>query len=343
MPTTQPSVRAPWSAVPGEGSTVAERLAWYVDVARLAPSKHNSQPWRFVLRDDALLLWPDLGRALPLTDPTHRELLLSCGAAVHLAWVAARSLGHELEIAWLPESGSTLLARLTEGPSFEVADDAQELLAAVASRRTDRGPLDATHLSAQLPFELQAAAFSQSSDLRLVVTQADRKRLSDLVLQADRIMVRSGNTDEELADWRRFDGDIRLDGVPMDRTRGPRASYRAEFVQRDFGAGAGTPAAMDRDGPDAALVVVLSTPGDKTIDWLIGGRALAAVLLQATRHGAHASYLNQPCEVEALRGLLRADLRIAGYPQVIVRIGVGGDVAPAPRRETRQILTQDTR
>lgn len=343
MPTTQPTVCAPWSAVPGEASTVDDRLAWYVDVARLAPSKHNSQPWRFVLRDGALLLWPDLGRALPLTDPMHRELLLSCGTAVHLAWVAARSLGRELDIAWLPEPGSTLLARLTEGRAIEVPDDAQDLLAAVASRRTDRGPLDATLLSAQLPFELQAAAFSQSSDLRLVVTEADRKRLSDLVLQADRIMVRSGNTDEELADWRRVAGDTRLDGVPLDRTRGPRASYRAEFVQRDFGAGAGSAAAMDRDGLDAPVVAVLSTSGDKSIDWLVGGRALAAVLLHAARHGANASYLNQPCEVEALRGLLRSDLGIAGYPQVIVRIGVGGDVAPAPRRETRQILTQDTR
>lgn len=333
----------PWTAPPTQGSTVDDRLAWYVEVARLAPSKHNSQPWRFVRRDGALLLWPDLQRALPLSDPMNRELLLSCGAAVQLAVVAAQSLGHSLLVSWLPEAGSTLLARLTEGPPQPVRPDAAALLAAVAERRTDRGPLDASVLSRSLGFELQAAAFDHVVDLRLVVTPAERTTLADLVTQADRMLVRDGGIDVELASWQRVPSDQRRDGVPVDHTRGAAASYRAEFVQRDFGMGHARRPAMDGDGPDAPLIAVLCTEADQALDWLVAGRALASVLLQAQVRGAHASYLNQPCEVPSVRHALRSALGLTGHPQVVLRIGAGSEVSATPRREARQVLTRDDR
>ena len=51
--------RAPWPVPPAQGAEQAERLAWYAAVARWAPSKHNSQPWLFVVRGSSLELWTD--------------------------------------------------------------------------------------------------------------------------------------------------------------------------------------------------------------------------------------------------------------------------------------------
>lgn len=327
-----------WPAEPEQGSTPEQRLAWCAAVARWAPSKHNSQPWRFVVRDGALWVWPDLTRSLPLTDPAQRELVMSCGAAVQLAVVAAGALGYDLEVTWTPEPGTTLLARLSEGRQRPVTQQDRLLLAAAATRRTDRGPLDATTLPPSFRFELQSAAEACGGHLRLIATPAERTQLAELIAQADRLLVRDGSVDEELAAWRRGPEDLRGDGVPVDHTRGPAASYRAEFVQRDFSAGSGT-YSMDRPGLDAPLVAVLSTQGDTTQDWLRGGRALAAVLLHAATLGASSSYLNQPCETPALRHLLGAGFSIPGHPQVVLRIGIGGTVRPTPRRQLGQVLT----
>ncbi len=322
-----------------QAATLHERLAWYAEIGQLAPSKHNSQPWRFLVRDGALWLWPDLSRALPLTDPSQRELLLSCGAAVHLACVGAHAAGYELEVDWLPEPGSELLARLREGARRPEASAQQDqlLLRAAHQRRTDRGPLDASTLPPSAPFLLQQAAFALGADLHLVTTDATRATLADLVQQADRQLVRSGRVDEELADWRRGPGDPRRDGVPTTHTRGADASYRAPFVQRDFAQGAGAAPIMDRAGVDAPLVAVLGTWGDSAGDWLAGGRALGAVLLLAESLGAHASYLNQPCEVPALREHLQTGLGMRSHPQVVLRLGVGGDVPATARRHAVEV------
>ena len=333
----------PWAPAPPEDATLDDRLAWYVEVARFAPSKHNSQPWRFVLRDGALLVWADAERALPLTDPSGREQLLSCGAAIELAVVAAASVGRQLAVTWIPDPGGTLLARLTETGSRVATDDDAALLAAAATRRTDRGPLDAGPLSPSTPFELQRAAFGHGAELRLVVTSADRQQLADLVTQADRMLARGGLADAELVSWRRAPGDASEDGVPASHTRGVAASYRAEFVQRDFGAGMGVDPAMDREGADAPLVGIICTTADQAVDWLVAGRALAAVLLRAQVLGAHASYLNQPCEVVTVRSALQHALGLSGHPQVVLRLGAGGDVTATPRRDLELVLTKSPR
>ena len=53
-----------------------------VEYAALAPSGHNTQPWRFRLRGGGAELLADRTRALPVVDPDDRELVISCGAAL---------------------------------------------------------------------------------------------------------------------------------------------------------------------------------------------------------------------------------------------------------------------
>jgi len=84
------------------------------------------------------------------------------------------------------------------------------------------------------------------------------------------------------------------------------------------------PAAHDRAGIDNPLVGILCTSTDSRVDWLRCGRALMAVLLEATMAGANASYLNQPLELPRTRDLLRAELNLPGPPQLILRLGAGG-------------------
>ena len=65
-----------------------------------------------------------------------------------------------------------------------------------------------------------------------------------------------------------------------------------------------------------------------------------AVLLEATMAGANASYLNQPLELPRTRDLLRAELNLPGPPQLILRIGAGGVVAPTPRLAADDVVTR---
>lgn len=59
-----------------------------VEVATRAPSLHNSQPWLWVYRAGRLELHLDHSRAVPNTDMSGREALISCGAVLDHVRVA---------------------------------------------------------------------------------------------------------------------------------------------------------------------------------------------------------------------------------------------------------------
>ncbi|MEO6204214.1 MAG: hypothetical protein ABIO67_02355, partial [Mycobacteriales bacterium] len=143
-------------------------------------------------------------------------MTVSIGAALQLACVAARAHGFSPEVRLLPDGPAGCLARLVEaGPTLATEHDLA-MLAAIPTRRTDRGPLDAAGLDQGLPFRLQAAASAIGAELRLVSTPGDRRTLAALVERADRQLAQRGKVQEELSGWVREPGDSRPDGVPTD-------------------------------------------------------------------------------------------------------------------------------
>lgn len=68
----------------------------------LAPSSHNTQPWRFCTSGDRVELYADRTRALPFNDPEDRELTISCGCALMNTRVAAAEAGLAMSAEVLP-------------------------------------------------------------------------------------------------------------------------------------------------------------------------------------------------------------------------------------------------
>src|SRR5258707_4180622 len=57
-------------------------MAFLVATAARAPSVHNTQPWKFRVRRNAVELLADPSRKLHRIDPVGRELMISCGGAL---------------------------------------------------------------------------------------------------------------------------------------------------------------------------------------------------------------------------------------------------------------------
>ena len=94
-----------------------------VELACLAPSVQNTQPWRWEIAHQSIELYSDEHRRLPVTDPEGRSLVISCGAALHHAQVAARALGWAPSVTRLPDGpDGDLLARVVLEPRASGAD-----------------------------------------------------------------------------------------------------------------------------------------------------------------------------------------------------------------------------
>ena len=78
-------------------------LVTAVEHALRAPSVHNTQPWKWRITGDTVQLHADWNRHLVATDPDRRDLVVSCGAALHHLLVALAAQGLEAEVDRIPD------------------------------------------------------------------------------------------------------------------------------------------------------------------------------------------------------------------------------------------------
>lgn len=326
--TTQRRPRLGPHGFPLDGTT-AEKLRWALPYALQAPSSHNSQPWRFTLADDALELWADRTRALPVVDPHDRELTISCGAALLHLRVALRKAEEVPEVTLLPGGDDDLLARIAltgrrdEPPLREKQD-----FWSIRKRRTNRGRFKPERVADELLAELVGLVQAEGASLTVVDDDGLRTELGRLIAEADRLQDADPSFRRELASWLHPARSQARDGM---------AASRSPFVRR-FDWGKGRAAKDEQLAVGSPVLAVLTTTDDRPADWLTAGQALARLLLRATTSDLAASFLNQPVEVPALRERLAA-LVGGGTPQLVLRLGYPTSVpAPTPRRDLADVL-----
>ncbi len=303
-----------------------EQAQWRELVARavLAPSSHNTQPWQFVVRGGALELHADRTRALPVNDPEDRELTISCAAALMNLRAGAAAAGLVAGVEIEPDPASDLLAMVRCAPG-ESDGELARLAGAIDLRHTAREPFAARPLDVALLGRLTNAAGAEGAALRWVDGRQTREQIADLVAEGDRIQFADRRWRRELAAWMhpaRAD-----DGLPVERFGGA-----VRFVVSRFNVGGSTAGKDEVFALHAPALGVLSTPGDERGDWMAAGQALQRLLLTAAAEGVQVGYLNQPCQVAALRPRLRELAGGEGEPQLVLRLGHPLGEPPAHRR-----------
>lgn len=302
---------------------------YLLDAATRAPSSHNTQPWRFARAGDAIEVFADRSRGLPVNDPHDRELLISCGCALGNLEAAARALGAAPRVETMPDGpDADRLARVHLAPVSAVP--AGGVPVAIAARCTHRGDVAPDGPDAALEARLQD---TRIDDVHLCIPgAAARDRAAVLVERGDRAQWDDPRWRRELALWMRTRPAPDGLAVPAGIAPLTRAVVRAA----DLGGAVGPrDAASVRAAPWLAIV---ATRTDDPAAWLATGRVLQHVLLEAAAAGFQAAWFNQPIQVEALR----ADLAVLCgglYPQVMFRLGrpLGRVAARSARRSVAEV------
>jgi nitroreductase len=316
-----------------------------VEHALRAPSVHNTQPWRWRICPEAVELHTDWNRHLPATDPDRRDLVLSCGAALHHLQVASSAQGLAVEVDRLPDPenfGHLATVAIRQGPA-DPADPA--LFPAIHRRRTDRRrmshrPVPAVHLRTLVEHARRAGAL-----LVPVTGAAMRQRLTAALTEAAHRQEFTPGYIAELQLWtRRYAG--ARDGVSAATVAQPPAGLMGEPPLRRFPRGQlSQPRQLPGHGraDDAAELLVIATADDDPLDWLRAGEATSAVLLAATHMGLATTPLSQAVEVEMSRRELQQEvLHVPEHPQLIIRVGWpasgAAELPVTPRRDLSSVL-----
>jgi nitroreductase len=298
-----------------------------------APSLHNSQPWRFRLRDGAIEVLADPSRQLAVADRAGWAVRIACGAATYNARLALATTGTPAEVVLRPAGAEpNVMARLTPGPARPGTYREGDLYAAIAKRYSNRQPFWPDSVPSPTRARLIEAARAEAGWLTLLVGSTALSGFAEIAQSADRVLRRDRDYQGELFGW--VQADAAPDGVPV--TAGaPLAEPGDLLPQRPYAERRRGPG---RDFEPEPLVAVLGTAGDMPADHLAAGQALQRVLLTVTDAGLASSMFSQPIEVPAARDQLRRSLGRLGVPQMALRIGYGRPGRPTPRRPLADVL-----
>jgi nitroreductase len=301
-----------------------------LELATYAPSIHNSQPWRWVLGPHSIHLHTDRRRWLPVTDADGRDLIVSCGAALHHLTVALAAGGVRSTVHRLPNpAAGDHLAAIELQPGPGVATDV-DVADSIVHRRTDRRRYLDWEVPAAFVDELTERAARYGAVLRPITDAGARHRIVEAMFMAAHEQENLPGYHTETALW--SGGRSGDDGVPAANLLHDAAGS-GDGIARRFSEGM---IMQPGDDPDGALLMVLGTASDDTLSRLRAGEALSAVLLHATQLGLATSPLSQPLEVASARRMLNEDV-LGGTltAQIVLRVGwrpTGPALPMTPRR-----------
>jgi hypothetical protein len=308
--------------------------------ATLAPSIHNSQPWRFVVRPGGLDLYADRTRTAPVVDPHGRQLAISCGAALFTARVALAAAQFDVVTSLLTEPAEPdLLASISVvGVAPSLDEMARRLDAATERRHSNRRQFGPELIPDDVRDVVTHAAEVEGAWLQPVRDLDDRVSLATLTQHAEALQAADAAYRYELRTWTAGDPN-RDDGIPASAIPSATGPAHDDIPIRDFDThGIGVLPAETRSRLTQSMFV-LGTAGDQLRDWLVAGQALGRVLLELTSAGWVASILSQVVELPITREQLRTQLRLTGNVQLLLRAGVAEPTPSTPRRPLDDAIT----
>ncbi len=337
---------APWRDA---GLSQGDPRLFIVEHAVLAPSPHNRQPWIVeLLPDGVMVLYCDLDRRLPQTDPQDRQIVIGLGAFVELASLAASRLGLGLAVMPFPEGepGPRLdarpIARL-EPVSAQVPPD--PLFAHVRERRSTKKPFDAAR---PVPPDAVAALERLSGGEVAVAVVADPARVAtirDLTWQAWQIEAATPRTHRESVDLMRIgrrEIEANPDGISLG---GPVLEALALAGSLTREAMASPESIAWRQGFEMYRAMLAATGAYLTVTAVDSGRAgqlaagraylranLLAASLGLSLHPVSQALQEFP-EMDGTRVALDRALGVASPARLhmLARLGYGPAVPPSPR------------
>lgn len=315
-----------------------------------APSILNTRPWQVdQVAADRIELRPEWARHLPVIDPRHRELLISCGAALFNLRMAIRVAGHDAAVWLLPDeqTGETAvcahcgqrcgLGKIIASVEIEIhrthpaTRTEQRLYAAIRRRHTVREPFRQA-VPVKLLTELERVARMEGADARLL-HRAETRRLLRGIAAVNKELAFDQSYLAELTRWTGNGSSSGGLGVP-DTALGPMPTSRRRPLVRDLGLLSHPDRRRDKFEKHPQLIV-LETKTDTPSDWIHTGQALQRLLLTATCHDVEASFLTQQLELED-RKILNPQFAQRWMPwpeheQMVIRVGAQHAAAASGR------------
>ncbi|MGD1993387.1 MAG: nitroreductase family protein [Anaerolineae bacterium] len=325
----------PWTIseddFPSQGSS-AEKLTFLLRYAILAPSSHNTQPWRFDVADDEIRIFVDKSRWLKVADADQRELHISIGCALETLLVAAEHFGYGHRVTLLPDpNDETLAAEVRFTAQGEPASFRPEILFdAIPERHTNHRPYDLQPIPAEDLERLQACVVEDGLDLYLTGDVDIKRQVDELIGRGDALQFSDPAWREELGHW------IGQGVFGQSWLMSKMGQLAVTYLNMSKGT-------AKKDSEllmSAPVLAVITSQEDGRRQQIAVGQAFQRLSLMATALGIRVHPMSQILEFDELKvevaALIPAENAV---PQHTFRLGYAEAEGHTPRRQLAEVLT----
>lgn len=304
-----------------------------LQLASLAPSSHNSQPWFVkVIGYKHWLIGTDKTRWLPAVDPDNREMLLSIGAFIENLDIAAGVYGYDVHVHIVAENAkSTEIAEL----KLEKSKPRAYALERLKNRRTVRDHFLNKAISKS---DLDYITYGYADQIAFCPPDSkEGKLLQEAVIEANKVQIFRDAAQQELSEWIRWserEGIEHRNGLTPDsmEIKGFDKWFVQHFYDRE--------SVMDKSFRDKTLQktveqaktcggwLIVTSEDTRPENLVMTGRNFENMLIKARDKMVAAHPMSQVLEEGPWKYILGQELDLQDQVQFVLRLGYLAEYPP---------------
>jgi len=316
----------------------------YIEMIRcavMAPSGHNTQPWKFRMKEDVIEIIPDFSKTLPVVDGDNRELFISLGCATENLCLAASKFGYRQDVKISDEGIISVYLTKEEGVKYD------PLFEQIEKRQTNRKLYDKKFVDENI-LSACIASLPEVENINIFDWHngsPEYEVLKNKILEGNFLQMNDEKFVEELKSWMRYNkkqSEEKKDGLSYHIYSAPNLpSFISKPIMSSF-LNSKKQNKSDLDKIESSSHFILFTTREDTNRKCIElGRHLQRFLLKLTESGIAHAYMNQPCEVKEIRNTLNTELPINNtLPQILLRIGYAEKAPYSKRKNIEEVILE---
>lgn len=321
-------------------SLLAHDLKEILNYTIMAPSGHNTQPWKFKVEGNNIKMYPDFSRRLPAVDSTNRELFISLGCALENLTLAANEFGYDTNIAFefSTEGPEYININLTKGQPKHSA-----LFKAIPIRQCTRNKYDGVKVIDSKLQKIKETCVQDGADVIIYANSPDVEKMLLLIKEGNTIQFKNKQFLGELKSWIRFsksEAEEKKDGLRSASLDNPSVPRWLGSLFMDLFLTVNSQNDKDEENVrSSAGLLLITTKNDDKESWINAGRVYQRFALLAASMNIKNAFMNQPVEVNELKIKLKKDFSLDGRsPQLLVRFGYSTTMPVSKRRNLEDVL-----
>lgn len=311
---------------------IEEQLKFLIRYGILAPNTQNSQPWKFEIRKNKIIIYLETEKRLKTIDDKSREIWISIGCAVENLIIAGENFGLR---------GKEKTQEKKVVISFrKIKPIKNKLIDFITKRVTNKNKAKRSLFTINEIKKLKEIPFAENTNAFLLEDKKDLEKFTKLTDEANDILYKNEKYKQEIISWIRFNeyqSRKTNDGISYKTMGIPQVSSKIGRVFMNFFLSPKFIKKSDQQKiKNSSGIIIITSKRDCNICWINTGRTLQRILLLTTSFGMQYSFLNKPCQTKKTRTELKKITK--QWPQTIIRLGHAKNATHTKRKPIEDVL-----